>query len=194
MITLFSRLAGELSNWAERHKKIQNDYLLKKEQKAEKSNGKKNSAKNSGSRGQKNVLNPSPETSGSRGRSGPNPNPEVPTLSDLLNPTLNGKLRWNYAPQPIYQFPENFQNSAGAKILPVDLNSLQIYESPEMIFSQTLRRRDDTLYVVSFRGDYMLLPASVHNKTMRPRMSLVMPVLVANGKFKGLLGNGEKGG
>lgn len=45
-------------------------------------------------------------------------------------------------------------------------------------FLKTLQRRNDTFYVVSFRQDHLLLPATAHNKTMRPRMSLVMP---ANG-------------
>lgn len=40
---------------------------------------------------------------------------------------------------------------------------------------EAIARRNDTFYVVSFAKDNLLLPATAHNKTMRPRMSLVMP-------------------
>lgn len=45
------------------------------------------------------------------------------------------------------------------------------YES----FFEAIERRDDTFYVVSFSGDHLLLPASAHNQTSRPRMSLLLP-------------------
>ncbi|XP_071802773.1 cyclic AMP-dependent transcription factor ATF-6 beta-like [Asterias amurensis] len=70
--------------------------------------------------------------------------------------------------------------------LQVDPNerSLQVYDS---LFQRTydslldaLNRRDDTFYVVSFRRDHMLLPATAHNNTQRPRMSLVMPSVGVN--------------
>lgn len=41
-------------------------------------------------------------------------------------------------------------------------------------------RREDTFYVVSFRRDHLLLPAISHNKTSRPKMSLVMPAMALN--------------
>lgn len=50
-------------------------------------------------------------------------------------------------------------------------------------FFEEIRRRDDTFYVVSFSGDHMLLPALAHNKTLRPKMSLMLPALSQNGEF-----------
>ena len=54
------------------------------------------------------------------------------------------------------------------------------YES----FFEAIERREDTFYVVSFSGDHLLLPASSHNQTSRPRMSLLLPTLAVpmNGK------------
>ncbi|KAG9471823.1 hypothetical protein GDO78_022599 [Eleutherodactylus coqui] len=43
-----------------------------------------------------------------------------------------------------------------------------------------IERREDTFYVVSFRRDHLLLPAISHNKTSRPKMSLVMPAMSVN--------------
>ncbi|XP_015108546.1 cyclic AMP-dependent transcription factor ATF-6 alpha isoform X2 [Diachasma alloeum] len=61
------------------------------------------------------------------------------------------------------------------------INAVEIF-SPTMkdhppIFD-TLRRREDTFYVVWFSGENLLLPASRQNKTVRPRMSLVFPAPV----------------
>ncbi|XP_072015738.1 cyclic AMP-dependent transcription factor ATF-6 beta-like [Amphiura filiformis] len=65
-----------------------------------------------------------------------------------------------------------------------DEKSLQLYDS---LFQKNyanlldaLHRRDDTFYVVSFRKDHLLLPATAHNNTQRPRMSLVMPAVITN--------------
>ncbi|XP_038063826.1 cyclic AMP-dependent transcription factor ATF-6 beta-like [Patiria miniata] len=73
-------------------------------------------------------------------------------------------------PQPIFVDP--------------DETGLQVYDS---LFQRTydnlldsLERRDDTFYVVSFRRDHTLLPATAHNNTKRPRMSLVMPSVGVN--------------
>ncbi|XP_053717514.1 cyclic AMP-dependent transcription factor ATF-6 beta isoform X1 [Synchiropus splendidus] len=60
---------------------------------------------------------------------------------------------------------------------------LQVVSSPEVTYSEFLDaidRREDTFYVVSFRRDHLLLPAISHNKTSRPKMSLVMPAMAVN--------------
>ncbi|XP_066471400.1 cyclic AMP-dependent transcription factor ATF-6 beta isoform X2 [Tiliqua scincoides] len=63
------------------------------------------------------------------------------------------------------------------------LSQLQIYQHPdhtEHDFMDAIDRREDTFYVVSFRRDHLLLPAISHNKTSRPKMSLVMPAMAPN--------------
>lgn len=44
-------------------------------------------------------------------------------------------------------------------------------------FFEEIHRQDDTFYVVSFSGDHLLLPAVAHNKTFRPKMSLMLPAV-----------------
>lgn len=59
-------------------------------------------------------------------------------------------------------------------------NELQVYSaSPRshQDFLDAIRRRGDTFYVVSFRRDHLLLPATTHNKTARPKMSIVLPAI-----------------
>lgn len=48
-------------------------------------------------------------------------------------------------------------------------------------FFEEIGRQDDTFYVVSFTGDHLLLPALAHNKTLRPKMSLMLPSVHMNG-------------
>ncbi|XP_041861699.1 cyclic AMP-dependent transcription factor ATF-6 alpha isoform X2 [Melanotaenia boesemani] len=60
---------------------------------------------------------------------------------------------------------------------------LQVYYAPQHIYTdffEELNRRGDTFYVVSFRRDHLLLPATNHNKGSRPKMSLVLPAMNIN--------------
>ncbi|XP_051481386.1 cyclic AMP-dependent transcription factor ATF-6 alpha isoform X2 [Apus apus] len=62
-------------------------------------------------------------------------------------------------------------------------NELQVYyASPRSYqdFFEAIHRREDTFYVVSFRRDHLLLPATAHNKTRRPKMSIVLPAVNIN--------------
>ncbi|XP_061417531.1 cyclic AMP-dependent transcription factor ATF-6 beta [Lethenteron reissneri] len=62
-------------------------------------------------------------------------------------------------------------------------NQLQLYGGPAqgyIDFLEAIDRQDDTFYVVSFSRDHLLLPAMSHNKTRRPKMSLVMPAMALN--------------
>ncbi|NXM97011.1 ATF6A factor, partial [Sylvia borin] len=62
-------------------------------------------------------------------------------------------------------------------------NELQVYyASPRSYqdFFEAIHRREDTFYVVSFRRDHLLLPATTHNKTRRPKMSIVLPAVNIN--------------
>ncbi|XP_029514084.1 cyclic AMP-dependent transcription factor ATF-6 beta isoform X2 [Oncorhynchus nerka] len=63
-------------------------------------------------------------------------------------------------------------------------SQIQVFPAgPEISYSDfmdAIDRREDTFYVVSFRRDHLLLPAISHNKTTRPKMSLVMPAMSVN--------------
>lgn len=66
-------------------------------------------------------------------------------------------------------------------------NEIQVYEAlPERYlfeaFFKAIERKDDTFYVVSFSDDHLLLPATEHNNTVRPRMSLLLPAMPLNRK------------
>lgn len=63
-------------------------------------------------------------------------------------------------------------------------NRVQVYNADTIKYAEffdEIRRQDDTFYVVSFKGDHLLLPAVAHNKTFRPKMSLMLPAV--NGSF-----------
>ncbi|XP_036024172.1 cyclic AMP-dependent transcription factor ATF-6 beta isoform X2 [Onychomys torridus] len=68
------------------------------------------------------------------------------------------------------------------------VGQLQLYRHPgrsQPEFLDAIDRREDTFYVVSFRRDHLLLPAISHNKTSRPKMSLVMPAMAPNETLSG---------
>ncbi|XP_072294748.1 cyclic AMP-dependent transcription factor ATF-6 alpha isoform X2 [Eucyclogobius newberryi] len=58
-------------------------------------------------------------------------------------------------------------------------SELQVYYAPHTYtdFFDELNRRPDTFYVVSFRRDHLLLPATSHNKGQRPKMSVILPAI-----------------
>jgi len=62
-------------------------------------------------------------------------------------------------------------------------HSLSLYDSaPRHTFAsffEAIDRREDTFYVVSFSGDHLLVPATNHTKTNRPRMSLLLPAVMS---------------
>ncbi|XP_065411829.1 cyclic AMP-dependent transcription factor ATF-6 alpha isoform X9 [Chrysemys picta bellii] len=63
-------------------------------------------------------------------------------------------------------------------------NELQVYYASlrnYQDFFEAIHRRGDTFYVVSFRRDHLLLPATTHNKTRRPKMSIVLPAINISG-------------
>lgn len=62
-----------------------------------------------------------------------------------------------------------------------DLNN-NIFDVNEPLY-QAMDRKQDTFYVVSFSGDHLLLPAVSQNQTLRPKMSLVLPSVTANGIY-----------
>ncbi|XP_027732216.1 cyclic AMP-dependent transcription factor ATF-6 beta isoform X8 [Vombatus ursinus] len=74
------------------------------------------------------------------------------------------------------------------------VSQLQLYHHPrrpQPEFLDAIDRREDTFYVVSFRRDHLLLPAISHNKTSRPKMSLVMPAMAPNETLSGRGSTGD---
>ncbi len=71
----------------------------------------------------------------------------------------------------------------------ISKNEIQVYEAlPNQYlfdaFFEAIQRKNDTFYVVSFSDDHLLLPATEHNSTVRPRMSLLLPAMPLNRKLK----------
>ncbi|XP_024134221.1 cyclic AMP-dependent transcription factor ATF-6 alpha [Oryzias melastigma] len=67
-------------------------------------------------------------------------------------------------------------------------SELQLYYAPKHVYSdffEELNRQADTFYVVSFRRDHLLLPATNHNKGSRPKMSVVLPAMNINDSIIG---------
>ena len=67
----------------------------------------------------------------------------------------------------------------------ISRNEIQVYEAfPRQFhfdaFFEAIQRKNDTFYVVSFSDDHLLLPATEHNSTVRPRMSLLLPAMPLN--------------
>uniref|UniRef100_A0A8C9T644 Cyclic AMP-dependent transcription factor ATF-6 alpha n=1 Tax=Scleropages formosus TaxID=113540 RepID=A0A8C9T644_SCLFO len=74
------------------------------------------------------------------------------------------------------QYADTTEKTSGSE-LQVYYARYSYYED----FFEEIHRRGDTFYVVSFRRDHLLLPATSHNKGTRPKMSLVLPAVNVNG-------------
>lgn len=65
-------------------------------------------------------------------------------------------------------------------------NGLEIYTpTSDQIYAEffeAINRQEDTFYLVSLSPDHLLLPALNHNKTRRPKMSLLLPSMLPNGE------------
>ncbi|XP_076135072.1 cyclic AMP-dependent transcription factor ATF-6 alpha [Alosa pseudoharengus] len=73
------------------------------------------------------------------------------------------------------QYTDSAERSSG--------NELQVYYAPHRTYNDffdEINRRGDTFYVVSFRRDHLLLPATSHNKGSRPKMSVLLPAMNVN--------------
>ncbi|XP_077462620.1 cyclic AMP-dependent transcription factor ATF-6 alpha [Stigmatopora argus] len=67
-------------------------------------------------------------------------------------------------------------------------SELQVYYKPSHSYGDffaEINRRGDTFYVVSFRRDHLLLPATNHNKGSRPKMSVLLPAIHINDSIIG---------
>ncbi|XP_018609091.1 cyclic AMP-dependent transcription factor ATF-6 alpha-like isoform X3 [Scleropages formosus] len=73
------------------------------------------------------------------------------------------------------QYADTTEKTSGSE-LQVYYARYSYYED----FFEEIHRRGDTFYVVSFRRDHLLLPATSHNKGTRPKMSLVLPAVNVN--------------
>ncbi|XP_062989864.1 cyclic AMP-dependent transcription factor ATF-6 alpha isoform X2 [Elgaria multicarinata webbii] len=102
--------------------------------------------------------------------------------------TRSRRMSNNHQPKAqVVQNPSGQKANSELMALPYTDNSvgnsgseLQVYyASPQNYqdFFEALHRRGDTFYVVSFRRDHLLLPATTHNKTRRPKMSIVLPAI-----------------
>ena len=87
-----------------------------------------------------------------------------------------------------YLLSQKKTNGDGQRIPPQQSNGVQVYDETKLpdhyvfaAFLEAIQRKEDTFYVVSFSGDHLLLPATEHNTTVRPRMSLLLPAMPLNG-------------
>lgn len=63
------------------------------------------------------------------------------------------------------------------KEYPISLYDTQTQKHED--FANSVRQRNDTFYFVSFRRDHVMYPATKQNRSERPRMSLLMPAMLA---------------
>jgi len=105
------------------------------------------------------------------------PGSEVKSLGELLLPFPATK-------PPFHKLKPKAKQQVSRK-QPAVNNAVEVYglrprHYSYAAFFEAINRRDDTFYVVSFTGDHLLVPALAHNKTVRPKMSLVLPALPFN--------------
>ncbi|CAG2231936.1 unnamed protein product [Mytilus edulis] len=102
-----------------------------------------------------------------------NPNKKKKNLT-----TLQKAVRGNYhqqRPSDTRHFDHGYQ--------------VKVFDGGDGNIWKSIPRRNDTFYVLSFSEDYFLVPATAHNKTMRPRMSFVMPAVGLNDTMQPPSGN-----
>ncbi|XP_076436924.1 uncharacterized protein LOC143276303 [Babylonia areolata] len=93
---------------------------------------------------------------------------------------LRAAMRGQYARDVRHPIPrsggEGREGEAGGRQHKFQMQVFR-HNDPRQRLLNAIPRRNDTFYVLSFNTDYFLVPATAHNKTARPRMSLVMPVV-----------------
>lgn len=109
------------------------------------------------------------------------------TITSLLKQMKNAKNYLKNKTRRRKNTESSENNGSGLKkgVAPFK-SKIQVYNSEYKNekyaeFFEEIGRQDDTFYVVSFTGDHLLLPALAHNKTLRPKMSLMLPSVNING-------------
>ncbi|XP_056620299.1 cyclic AMP-dependent transcription factor ATF-6 alpha [Triplophysa dalaica] len=99
----------------------------------------------------------------------------------MSNTHLRGRTMPKVVDKPVSQIVTEIQYRDSSEKNPS--SELQVYYAPHRTYNDffdELNRRGDTFYVISFRRDHLLLPATSHNKGSRPKMSLVLPAMNYN--------------
>lgn len=96
------------------------------------------------------------------------------------------------APSPKKKMPRKLKIMKEKKVesnanqIPLVNNALEVF-SPNFkehaALFDALKTKHDTHYAIWFSREYLLLPASRQNNTLRPKMSLIFPFLPLNGKI-----------
>ncbi|KAG4071514.1 hypothetical protein HA402_011668 [Bradysia odoriphaga] len=108
------------------------------------------------------------------------------TITSLLKQMKNAKNYFKKKSRRRKNDPIRSGESGSKKGIEPFKSKIQVYNTEYKHgkyaeFFEEIGRQDDTFYVVSFTGDHLLLPALAHNKTFRPKMSLMLPSVNING-------------